>query len=144
MKNLVKTFAFAGLLIASSFQAFAIDGKEKLNNTVVENVVDEYINSTVKGNTTYAKELFSDKFIQKFQSDENQAAFSKEVYLKHIKANEGISFDCDTEYQLIEKSDKISIAKVTMKFKNFTRTDYVTMNQEKDGWKVKEVNSVFR
>jgi len=142
MKNLVKTFAIAGLLFASSFTAFAID-KDKLNSAVVENVVDAYINTSVKGNIEHVNDLFGKDFTQKFNTDYNQAPLSREAYVKQLKSQKGITFNCETEYQIVEQSGKYSLAKVTLDFSNFKRTDYLTMVMDKDGWKITEVNSVF-
>lgn len=144
MKNLVKTFAIAGLLFASSLTAFAIDkDKDKLNNAVVENVVDAYINSSVKGDVEHVDNLFSDNFSLKYNTEYNQAPLSKSSYIKQIKGQKGVTFNCDSDYQIVEKAGKYSLAKVTLDFSNFKRTDYLTMVQDNEGWKITEVNSVF-
>ncbi|WP_392469327.1 nuclear transport factor 2 family protein [Sphingobacterium cellulitidis] len=144
MKNLVKTFAIAGLLFASSLTAFAIDkDKDKLNNAVVENVVDAYINSSVKGDVEHVDNLFADDFSLKYNTEYNQAPLSKSSYIKQIKGQKGVTFNCDSNYQIVEKAGKYSLAKVTLNFSNFKRTDYLTMVQDNEGWKITEVNSVF-
>ncbi len=144
MNNLVKTFAIAGLLFASTVTAFAIDkDKDKLNKAVVENVVDAYINSTVKGDVEHVDDLFGKNFTQKFNTEYNQAPLSRESFIKQIKDQEGITFNCDADYQLVEKEGKYSLAKVTLNFANFKRTDYLTMIQDNNGWKITEVNSVY-
>lgn len=144
MKNLVKTFAIAGLLFASSLTAFAIDkDKDKLNNAVVENVVDAYINSSVKGDVEHVDNLFADNFSLKYNTEYNQAPLSKSLYIKQIKGQKGVTFNCDSDYQIVEKAGKYSLAKVTLNFSNFKRTDYLTMVQDNEGWKITEVNSVF-
>ena len=144
MKNLVKTFAIAGLLFASSLTAFAIDkDKDKLNNAVVENVVDAYINSSVKGDVEHVDNLFADNFSLKYNTEYNQAPLSKSSYIKQIKGQKGVTFNCDSDYQIVEKAGKYSLAKVTLNFSNFKRTDYLTMVQDNEGWKITEVNSVF-
>ncbi|GGE28446.1 MULTISPECIES: nuclear transport factor 2 family protein [Sphingobacterium] len=144
MKNLVKTFAIAGLLFASSLTAFAIDkDKDKLNNAVVENVVDAYINSSVKGDVEHVDNLFADNFSLKYNTEYNQAPLSKSSYIKQIKGQKGVTFNCDSDYQIVEKAGKYSLAKVTLDFSNFKRTDYLTMVQDNEGWKITEVNSVF-
>ena len=144
MKNLVKTFAIAGLFFASSLTAFAIDkDKDKLNNAVVENVVDAYINSSVKGDVEHVDNLFADNFSLKYNTEYNQAPLSKSSYIKQIKGQKGVTFNCDSDYQIVEKAGKYSLAKVTLDFSNFKRTDYLTMVQDNEGWKITEVNSVF-
>ena len=144
MKNLVKTFAIAGLLFASSVTAFAVDkDKDKLNTAVVENVVDAYINSAFKGDVEHVEDLFGQNFTQKFNTEYNQAPLSRTNFIKQLKGQKGITFNCDSEYQLVEKEGKYSLAKVTMNFSNFKRTDYLTMIQDNEGWKITEVNSVY-
>jgi len=150
MTTLVKTFALAGLLLTSSVSLFASEGKapksseKELNKSNVENVVDAYINGTVKGETTYLNQLFDNSFTQRTQSNPTQEAIGKSAYIKHLKNLDGITYQCEVDYQMLEKSDNYSLAKVTLDFEKFTRTDYVTMIQGKNGWSVKEVNSVFK
>jgi len=144
MKNLVKTFAIAGLLFASSLTALAVDNdKDKLNSAVVENVVDAYINSTVKGDVEHVEDLFGKDFTQKFNTEYNQAPLSRASFIKQVKDQKGITYNCDTDYQLVEKAGKYSLAKVTLDFANFKRTDYLTMVMDNNGWKITEVNSVY-
>ena len=143
MKNLVKTFAVAGLLFATSLTAFAID-KDKLNNAVVENVVEEYVNSSVRGDVAFVDQLFDQGFTQKFNTETDQPALSRSKFIQQLKRNEGVTYSCDVESQVVEKSGKYSLAKVTLDFGNFKRTDYLTMVQDAGVWKIKEVNSVFK
>lgn len=144
MKNLVKTFAIAGLLFASSVTAFAVDkDKDKLNTAVIENVVDAYINTTVKGNVEHVDDLFGKDFTQKFNTEYKQAPIARASYIKQLKSQKGITFNCDTDYQVVETAGKYTLAKVSLNFSNFKRTDYLTMIQDQDGWKITEVNSVY-
>ncbi len=143
MKSLIKSITLAGLLFTASMSIYAKTPKDALNAALVENVVDAYINSTVKGNTAYINQLFDDNFVQRFQTNHKQAPVSKAAYLKHLKSQEGITFNCDSDFEVIEKSNYYSIAKVTLNFDNFTRVDYVSLQLEDSGWKIKEVNSVF-
>ncbi|WP_433895130.1 nuclear transport factor 2 family protein [Sphingobacterium mizutaii] len=144
MKNLVKTFAIAGLLFASSFTAFAIDkDKDKLNSAVVENVIDAYINTSVKGDVEHLDNLLGKDFTLKYNTEYNQAPLSRTHYIKQIKSQKGFTFNCDSDYQIVEKAGKYSLAKVTLNFSNFKRVDYLTMVQDSEGWKITEVNSVF-
>ena len=52
--------------------------------------------------------------------------------------------DCEVSYELVEKNSNYSLARVTLDFGNFKRIDYVSINMDKDGWKINEVNSVYQ
>ncbi|WP_312135947.1 nuclear transport factor 2 family protein [Sphingobacterium sp.] len=147
MKTLTKTFAIATLLFVSSVNVFANPIKEEkkaLNKAVVENVVDEYINATVKGNTLYISDLFDSNFKQKFNGGKSQKTSGKEDYISFLKKNKGVQYDCEVSYELVEKNSNYSLARVTLDFGNFKRIDYVSINMDKDGWKINEVNSVYQ
>ncbi|MFZ4263712.1 nuclear transport factor 2 family protein [Sphingobacterium sp. HJSM2_6] len=144
MKSLIKSIALVSLFTIASISVFAKKPKATLNSAVIEQVVDAYINTTVKGNTEFVNQLFDNNFVQRFQTDHKQAAVTKAAYIKHLKSQEGIAFDCDTQFDIIEKSEHYSIAKVSLSFDTFTRIDYVSLQWEDQAWKIKEVNSVFK
>lgn len=142
MKNLVKTFALAVLVIGLTFSALAIE-KEKLNTAIVENVVEAYINTTVKGDITHINALFGESFTQRFNTEYNQPAVSRSSYIKQLKNQKGITFQCDSNYEIVEQVGKYSLVKVNLDFVNFTRTDYVTLIDNDNGWEIAEVNTVY-
>jgi len=57
----------------------------------------------------------------------------KKEYIKYLKANKGNKYDCKSSYDILSHDGKVCAAKVTMAFDNFTRVDYITLNQGKDG-----------
>lgn len=142
MKNLVKTFALTALVFGLTFSALAIE-KEKLNSAIIENVVDAYINTTVKGDVTYINELFAETFTQRFNTDYDQPTLSRSSYIKQLKNQKGITFQCDSKYEIVEQVGKYSLVKVNLDFVNFTRTDYVTLIDNDSGWEIAEVNTVY-
>ena len=146
MKNLTKTFAIAALLFVSSVNVFAAeikDDKKILNKAVAENVVDEYINSTVKGNTLFIDEIFNNDFSHKVNAGNKQQVVKKAAYLKFLKENKGSEYNCDVNYDFVEKNANYSLARVTLDFGKFKRVDYVSMHMDQGQWKIDEVNSVY-
>lgn len=144
MKSLVKIFALVGLVVASYVPSLANGPKSSLNRMHVNTVVEAYINSSVNGQSEFAQEILSDDFVQRYQTGYKQSPVKKNAYIKHIKSLAGVKYDCNTAVEMIEESNGFSIAKVTLTFDHFTRTDYVSLTEDASGWKVKEVNSVFQ
>lgn len=142
MKNLTKTIALACVLFVSSVNVFASTDKG-LNNAIVDNVVDAYINSTVYGETAYVNELFSNNFNQKFNGGSKQKAIQKNAYIQFLKQNKGVKYNCETSFEWVEKGKDYSLAKVSLDFGDFKRIDYVSVSMQQDGWKIDEVNSVY-
>lgn len=143
MKNLVKTLALVTLIFGTTLATSAVE-KEKLNTTVIENVVDAYINSTVRGDLSHIDELFSQNFTQRFNTDYGQPTLSRTAFIKQLKNQKGITFQCKADYRIVEQAGNYSLIKVNLGFVNFTRTDYVALVKNEKGWKICQVNTVYQ
>ncbi len=55
----------------------------------------------------------------------------------------GNKYDCKSSYEILSQDGKVCVAKATMAFDNFSRVDYITLNQGKDGWKVSKVETTY-
>jgi len=59
-----------------------------------------------------------------------------------LKKQKGEKLNCTVSTDIIEESGDYMVAKVKMKFENFTKTDLVTLIREGSNWKVsKSINS---
>jgi len=136
MKKTLTTLA-AAIIMITSFSAFAAEKNNPLKNVESEKVISTYLEATTLGSVDLNKFLFDDDF--EYRNNSNNDVFSKTEYLQFLKAHKGIVYDCDTTYEILDQSGQTCLAKATMAFDNFTRVDYITLNQGKDGWKVSEV-----
>ncbi|WP_312338543.1 nuclear transport factor 2 family protein [Sphingobacterium sp.] len=146
MKTLVKTFAAAALIAVSTF-AMAAEGpgaksaKANVNLSTVDLALDHYVAVTTAGESAGVEQLFAEDFNQKIQATNAQSNNRSEV-VKSLKKQKGEKLNCAVSTDILEESADYMVAKVTLKFENFTKTDLVTLERVGNDWKVsKSINS---
>jgi len=146
MKALVKTFTAAALIAVSTF-AMASEGpgtksaKTNVNLSTADFALEHYVAVTTEGESAGVEQLFAEDFTQKIQSTNTQSNSRSEV-VKSLKKQKGEKLNCTVSTDIIEESADYMVAKVTLKFENFTKTDLVTLERMGNDWKVsKSINS---
>ncbi|WET69736.1 hypothetical protein [Sphingobacterium sp.] len=146
MKTLVKTFATAVLIAVSTF-AMAAEGpgakatKTNVNLSTADLALDHYVAVTTEGESTGVEQLFAEDFNQKIQAT-NAQSNSRSAVVKLLKKQKGEKLNCTVSTDILEESADYMVAKVTLKFENFTKTDLVTLERVANDWKVsKSINS---
>jgi hypothetical protein len=146
MKALVKTFAAAALIAVSTF-AMAAEGpglksdKANVNLSTADSALDHYVTVTIEGESAGVEHLFAEDFNQKIQASNAQNHNRSEV-VKSLKKQKGEKLNCAVSTDILEESADCMVAKVTLKFQNFTKTDLVTLERMGNDWKVsKSINS---
>ncbi|WP_156167660.1 nuclear transport factor 2 family protein [Sphingobacterium sp. Ag1] len=143
MKTLVKTFAAAALIAVSTF-AMAAEGpgaKTNVNLSTADFALEHYVAVTTEGESVGVEQLFAADFNQKIQATNAQSNSRSEV-VKSLKKQKGEKLNCTVSTDIIEESADYMVAKVTLKFENFTKTDLVTLERVGNDWKVsKSINS---
>ncbi len=146
MKTLVKTFAAAALIAVSTF-AMAAEGpgakatKVNVNLSTADFALEHYVAVTTEGESAGVEQLFSADFNQKIQATNAQSNSRSEV-VKLLKKQKGEKLNCTVSTDILEESADYMVAKVTLKFENFTKTDLVTLERVGNDWKVsKSINS---
>ncbi|WP_312791989.1 nuclear transport factor 2 family protein [Sphingobacterium sp.] len=146
MNTLVKTFAAAALIAVSTF-AMAAEGPEaktakaNVNLSTADFALDHYVAVTTEGESAGVEQLFAQDFNQKIQAS-NAQNHSREAVIKSLKKQKGEKLNCAISTDILEESADYMVAKVTLKFENFTKTDLVTLERDGDNWKVsKSINS---
>ena len=146
MRTLVKTFAAAALIAVSTF-AMAAEGpgakatKANVNLSTADLALDHYVAVTTEGESAGVEQLFAEDFNQKIQATNAQSNSRSEV-VKSLKKQKGEKLNCTVSTEILEESADYMVAKVTLTFENFTKTDLVTLVREGNDWKVsKSINS---
>ena len=146
MKALVKTFTAAALIAVSTF-AMATEGpgsksaKVNVNLSTADFALEHYVAITTEGESAGVEQLFAEDFSQKVQSA-NAKTNNRDQVVKYLKKQKGEKLNCTVSTDIIEESADYMVAKVTLKFENFTKTDLVTLVREGNDWKVsKSINS---
>ena len=144
MKALVKTFAAAALIAISTF-AMAAEGpgskSANVNLSTADFALDHYVAITTEGESAGVEQLFAADFNQKIQTS-NAQSHSRSAVVKSLKKQKGEKLNCVVSTDILEESADYMVAKVTLKFEDFTKTDLVTLVREGNVWKVsKSINS---
>jgi len=146
MNSLVKTFAAAALIAVSTF-AMAAEGpgtksaKANVNLSTADFALEHYVAVTTEGESAGVEQLFAEDFNQKIQATNVQSNSRSEV-VKSLKKQKGEKLNCKVSTDILEESADYMVAKVTLKFENFTKTDLVTLESVGNDWKVsKSINS---
>ncbi|WP_394677522.1 nuclear transport factor 2 family protein [uncultured Sphingobacterium sp.] len=146
MKSLVKTLAAAALIAVSTF-AMAAEGpgakatKADINLSTADFALEHYVAVMTEGESAGVEQLFAEDFSQKIQSS-NAQSNSRTGVVKLLKKQKGEKLNCTVSTDILEESADYMVAKVTLKFDNFTKTDLVTLERVGNDWKVsKSINS---
>ncbi len=140
MRTTLKTIA-AALIMVTSLSSFAAEKANPLKNVESDMIIDFYMEAVTVGNIDLNTFIFADDF--QYSNVNNNDRGGKKEYIKHLKANKGMQYDCKSSYEILSQDGKVCVAKATMAFDNFTRVDYITLNQGKDGWKVSKVETIY-
>ncbi|MBB2951198.1 MULTISPECIES: nuclear transport factor 2 family protein [Sphingobacterium] len=147
MKTLVKTFAAATLIAVSTFTMAA--GKPEVSNpkkaavnlSTADLAIDHYVAVMTEGQSAGVEQLFTTDFSQKVQASEDKTNSRSEV-ISFLKKQKGEQLNCKTSTTIVQESADYMIAKVTMKFEGFTKTDLVTLVNDGGNWKISQsINS---
>ena len=141
MKKSIATIA-AAIIMITSFSAFADNKGNPLIAFKSAEIINTYIEVATLGSVEMNKFLFADDF--QYQNVANSGTFNKKEYTKFLEKNKGLQYDCKASYEILDENAQACLAKTTMKFKNFTRIDYLTLNQTEEGWKVSKIVTSYQ
>jgi hypothetical protein len=146
MKAIVKIFAAAALIAVSTF-AMAAEGpgakatKANINLSTADFALEHYVAVTTAGESAGVEQLFAADFNQKIQTT-NALSNSRSEVVNSLKKQNREKLNWRVSTDILEESADYMIAKVTLKFDNFTKTDLVTLERVDNDWKVsKSINS---
>lgn len=148
MKALVKTFV-AVAMIAVSTLAIAADRTSSKSEKAIVNLftadiaLNHYVAVITEGESKGLEQLFTADFSQKIQSGNATTNDRKEV-VKFLKKQRGEKLNCKVNTQIIQESAEYMVAKVTMQFEEFTKTDLVTLVNEHGAWRVSSSVNAYK
>ncbi|WP_374164958.1 nuclear transport factor 2 family protein [Arcticibacter sp. MXS-1] len=139
--KMIKTIT-AALLIAVSASAFANDGissaKYKMNIAV-----DNYIDAISRGNNKELSNLLDADAKYTLNHGNEVKNYSKSDLLKALKSSEGVVQNCATDHSVLEVGNSQAIVKVSMKYDDFTKVNYVTFTNTLKGWKITNISASY-
>lgn len=136
MKTLIK-IGLASFLVVLSIYTMA-DGrpvKRIINFSMAKLAIHHYIDVITEGQYQGIEELFASDFCQRVQGLKFPN-HSRSELISFLKKQRGEKMNCETTLQILDECAHYMIAKVIMKFEDFTKTDLITLINEDGNWKV--------
>ena len=137
MKTLKKSILTLCFLLAACILVKAETPKKVAKNA--SEILVKYIENTTTGQSHDFKQLLGDDFKQYMNCDKKMLNYNKKQFLSYLKSSKNVQFNCTTDYSLVEEAEDFVIAKVNMKFPKFTKTNYVTLSNTDEGWKITNI-----
>ncbi|OCX51831.1 hypothetical protein BEL04_17625 [Mucilaginibacter sp. PPCGB 2223] len=143
MKTL-KTIALALILVVTFGAAKANPVKADNEMLTVSHAVNTYVNAMVHGQVNDLAVVIDANAKFTMLRGKKMLSFTKAEILGSVQENENVDQDCTTTTTVRESNSDLTVVKVDMKYAGFTRTNYVTLANTTDGWKITNVYSVFK
>jgi len=143
MQIIIRTALAVMIVVAANTSSAKANMKESITQAASSALV-KYVETVVYGMVENMGELFSDQFRQCTNVNGKVITHTKSQVINFIKKHKHIEQDCITNYAIIEQSATCSIAKVEMRYLEFTRVDYLTFGPEGKKWKVNQVVTTFK
>ncbi|MFD2742179.1 MULTISPECIES: nuclear transport factor 2 family protein [Sphingobacterium] len=140
MKKIFITLT-AAILVTLSLNSFASTLVNPLKSYNSNRIVATYVEMISSGNYEWSEHLLAKDF--EYVNDVNKTKNSRSEYLRFLKKNKGLKYDCTSKYEILDEVGNTSIAKATMNFGHFSRVDYITLNRTVDGWQVSKVVTTY-
>jgi hypothetical protein len=106
--------------------------------------ISTYVSAMTEGKSAGLKEVIDQSAKFSTLRGKQVVSFDKADLLKYAEQNKNVRQSCTTTTTEVESNNDLSVVKVEMKYENFTRTNYVTMANTGEGWKITNVYSVFK
>lgn len=142
MKTLISLIAATVFTLVSSF-VFANSKPEPVKFLKVESIIDHYIDATNNGEVALVDHLFTENFKYATPNKGKSELVGRSTLVNHLKKQKGVKLAAESSYTFVEKNDDCSIVRVATSFEHFTRYDYVTLCNSKDGWKISNVTVTY-
>ncbi|HEY0245759.1 MAG TPA: nuclear transport factor 2 family protein [Mucilaginibacter sp.] len=71
-------------------------------------------------------------------------SYGKQEVIDHLQINKDVEMDCTTNTSIVESNADYTLVKVDMNYHNSIQSNYVTIINTGEGWKITNVYSVFK
>ena len=105
--------------------------------------VNTYVDAMTRGRLNGLNDVLDNSASFSMVRGKQVLSFSKKQMLDYFKTNRNTEQICTTSTSVVESNADIAIVKVDMKYADFTRSNYVTIANTGNGWKITNVYSTF-
>jgi hypothetical protein len=141
MKTL-KSIALGLALLATVCVAKAAD--KPVERLTKNYAINTYIDAMSRGKLQGMSEVLDATAKFSMLRGTKVMSYGKAEMLGFLKANQNIEQTCTISTSVVENNDDVSVVKVDMQYDGFVRSNYVTVANTGEGWKITNVYSVFK
>lgn len=106
--------------------------------------IDTYVDAVTRGKLDgFDQVIDSAAKFTILRKDKHLMSSNKAEMITFLNTIKNVEENCTTSTTIIENTADMIVAKVDMKFDNFTRCNYVSIANTGNGWKIINVYSVF-
>jgi predicted outer membrane protein len=128
------------LVVCGAAKATGTDAEKLTKNYAI----NTYIDAMSRGRLDGMKDVLAPDAAFSMLRGKQVESFTKKQMLDYMQANKNVEQACTVSTSVVESNADISLVKVDMKFDGFVRSNYVTLANTGDGWKITNVYSVFK
>lgn len=141
MKTL-KTIALGLALLTTVFTANAAEKPaERLSRNFA---INTYIDAMSRGKLQGLNDVLDPTAKFSMLRGTQVYSYSKDEMLKFMKSGQNVEQACTVSTSVVENNENVNVVKVDMKYDGFVRSNYVTIANTGEGWKITSVYSVFK
>jgi hypothetical protein len=129
------------LVVCGVAKANPIPEPETLTKTYA---VNTYINAITRGKLDGFNDVLDQSVKFSMLRGSEILCFDKKQMVDFMKKVKNIQQACTTSIHVVESGNDVAVIRVDMKFENFMRSNYVTIANTPNGWKITNVHSVFK
>jgi len=133
-----------GLVAVMTFGAANAKTNHNAEKLTADYALTSYVNALTLGQNSAVGDVLDNDFKYTMLRGKSMVTWNKDQMLESLKTSADIKQDCKSTVTISESTTDITVAKVTLEYPNFTRTNYVTVAATADGWKITSVYSTFK
>jgi hypothetical protein len=141
MKNLKSIVLGLSLLVICGFAK--ADGTYEGTLTKTHDI-NTYIDAMTRGKLQGLSDVLDQSAKFTILRGKDLTSFTKKQMLEFLQVNKNVEQTCTTNTSIVESNDDMTVVKVDMAFEGFVRSNYVTLANTGNGWKITNVYSVFK
>ncbi|MBK0380436.1 nuclear transport factor 2 family protein [Mucilaginibacter segetis] len=142
MKNLKSIILGLALLITCG--TVNAGTKTEGENLTKNYAINTYVDAMTRGKLSGLDEVLDRSVKFSMLRGKNMLSFNKKEMLNYLKKTGNVEQACTTSTRIVESNADLALIRVDMKFENFVRSNYLTVANTGNGWKITNVYSVFK
>lgn len=140
MKNLKKIMSVIILTLISV--TVSAEGRDARKLTL-KYALTTFVDAFSKGDVTDFAELLDEHVKMTSSRGNSTVTYKKDDIIYMLKNMRGVEQNCKTNSSYVEVLPGMVKIKVTMVYSSFTKNNYVTMKETKQGWRITSINSIY-